>query len=625
MNIERDMELVIWDSQDNWQSYDNNILLWNSSFKSELDGVFSIPWLVEHNADSLRSEYLSIIYELGEFKVNGLKIVDQLEIRKNFSYWWMTLLTEKCNFSKSPEINDIIKLLAFKNWFNKNKYKKISLISSNIELAESFELLAEGIGLEFEWIQRPRSKIKKTYINNLFHLLPQIVQSITWLIHHIVIHWPLKGVGVSKWINTTATTTFISYLFNLEPSSLKDGKYESKYWTRLPDMLNQNQTATNWLHLYMKDDLLPTTRKAREIVENFNKSSVNNQTHVTLHSFLSFKIVINALFDWLRLLKLKGKIRKPFQHKSNFLWPLFRKDFSLSFSGVTAVSNLLYLGLFEVAMNSLKKQNKGVYLLENIGWEFGFIYAWKSSGHQNLIGCRHGTVRYWDLRSFFSNESYKRMGKCDLPLPDYVGVNGIAAKEIYINSGYPKNHLVEIEALRFLYLLDIDKNRVSFLKNPFEKKKVLVLGDGLKKNTIHQIKLLISASKLTNDLIHFIFKPHPTCPINTDKFDNLHIEVVNNPIHTLFAECELVFAGSVSSAAVDAYCAGKQLVCLLNSEVLNLSPLRGHKDVDFITSPEELAEIFNKSFFNPKIESQREDYFYLNSNLPRWKNFLSEG
>ena len=76
---------------------------------------------------TLRTKYLSLIYEFGEAKVNGKRIIDHLIIRQNFSYWWMTPVAEKCNFAKSPQIDNIIKLMALEQWLQDNKYKKIKL------------------------------------------------------------------------------------------------------------------------------------------------------------------------------------------------------------------------------------------------------------------------------------------------------------------------------------------------------------------------------------------------------------------------------------------------------------------------------------------------------------------
>ena len=105
--------LLVWDSDEKLSLPSNDdVLNWQSYEIVEFDNVFSVQQLIEKNAEYLRSKYLSYIYDLGEVLVNGKRVIDHLELRPGFSYWWMTLLTEKCNFAKSPQIDNIIKIIT---------------------------------------------------------------------------------------------------------------------------------------------------------------------------------------------------------------------------------------------------------------------------------------------------------------------------------------------------------------------------------------------------------------------------------------------------------------------------------------------------------------------------------
>ena len=100
MSLKSDLLVCDIDNQSDNSIHD--VIYWSSYTVSESDGVFSLPQLVEDSADHLKAEYLKLIYEFGEAKVNGKRIIDHLIIRQNFSYWWMTLFAEKCNYAKSP-------------------------------------------------------------------------------------------------------------------------------------------------------------------------------------------------------------------------------------------------------------------------------------------------------------------------------------------------------------------------------------------------------------------------------------------------------------------------------------------------------------------------------------------
>ncbi len=81
-------DLLVWDVDDQFDGSKHDVIYWSSYTNFELDGIFSIPKLVEKNAEYLKSKYLKLIYDFGEININGKRIIDHLLIRKNFSYWW---------------------------------------------------------------------------------------------------------------------------------------------------------------------------------------------------------------------------------------------------------------------------------------------------------------------------------------------------------------------------------------------------------------------------------------------------------------------------------------------------------------------------------------------------------
>ena len=621
--MQQNADLLIWDLESQSNKSKDDVAYWNSYELSESDTICSIPNIVEENAEYLKSQYLSLIYDFGEVKVNGKRIIDHLAIRQNFSYWWMTLFVEKCNFIKSPQIDDIIKLMALELWLQKNHYKKIKLISSNYNLAKSISLLAKKLLIDFEWQQVQNKNLKIDLLKRVFHTLPAVIQSPIWLVYYLICNWPLKGIGLKEWRGTTAKTTFISYLFNLEPQATKKGQFESHYWTTLTDLMNNKQHSTNWLHIYIKDDLLPSAKKASKLIGQFNKLHKGSQVHVTLSSFITIPVIFHTVIDWFKVVKLNKLVSKQLMVKSDYLWPLFKKDCQESLSGIPAISNLLDFNLFEKAMLELPTQNKGCYLQENIGWEFGFISAWESAGHKkNLIGFPSSTIIYWDLRRFFDPRSYQRKGLQDLPLPNFVGVNGGIAKNIYLDGGYPQESLIEVESLRYLYLSDFLHNQYNKVKEESKETVILVVGDYLQHNTYKQLNILLNALEDIEESVHYILKPHPACPVDINDFPGLNIELTNKPIGELMKRSDAVYSSLITSAAVDAYCAGLPIITLLDGKTLNVSPLRGFEGVYFIKNSNDLAMAINTA---EVINSdQRRKYFYLDSDLPRWSNWLSK-
>jgi surface carbohydrate biosynthesis protein (TIGR04326 family) len=260
-------------------------------------------------------------------------------------------------------------------------------------------------------------------------------------------------------------------------------------------------------------------------------------------------------------------------------------------------------------------------LQENQGWEFGFISAWQSAGHKkNLIGFPPSAVIYWDLRNFFDPRSYKLKGQCDLPLPNYVGMNGEVSKNTYLSGGYPQQDLIEVESLRYLYLSNFSVHQTKRGADISKGKTVLVVGDYLKENTYKQLNLLSSALADVDQSVRYIIKPHPACPVNMVDFPSIRGELSTRPIKELLMMSDVVYSSLITSAAIDAYCAGLPVITFLDGKTLNMSPLRGFKGVYFVENSEDLSSAINT------IETTDLDpkgyYFYLDPGLPRWHKWL---
>ena len=619
MHKESHHSVTIWDAVGQSEA-SNTAVLWNGFTADSNSTVVSLQECVESNSDVLRKIYLAYIYELGDKCVGDQSTVDHLKIRGHFSFWWMTLLVEKCNFAKSPQIDDAIKLLAMEKWLDEHQVTQIELVSKKDELAECLETWCRSHNIQFSWNKTKCDKSNQiSLVRQIYNKLPLSLQAIIWLLRHLVTRWPLIGAGVSEWRESTATTAFVSYFFNLVPDAAQQGQYVSRYWAHLPDMLAQHNQPTRWLHIWVKDQVAPTAKKTRQLIRAFIQEAKNQQIHVMLDSFLGWRPVWKTLKDWVALVWSSRKLEAVLANSNSTkmdLWPLFRRDWQRSIRGSEAISNLLMFNLFEAAFADIPRQQKGLYLQENQGWEFGCIAAWDRERHQGLIGVPHSTVRYWDLRYFFDSRCYQRSGQYDLPMPEQVAVNGPVAQDMYLKSGYPSNQLVEVEALRYLHLTD------SSQKDPRDeaRQKLLVLGDYLLENTKQQMELFDGAIEGLSQW-EITIKPHPACPIDLNDYPalcSLGATVSMQPIAELLAHHHVAYTSAVTSAAVDAYSAGLLVISVLDPESLNLSPLRGIDGVQFVGTSGELVVAMQTD----GVTKNTKAFFNLDTDLPRWRELL---
>jgi surface carbohydrate biosynthesis protein (TIGR04326 family) len=595
----------------------NEVVLWSDFSPKDGSRSVSIPSLVEENADLFKSRYLSWIYDLGEKKIKEKRVSDILELRPGLNYWWLTLIIEKSNYGKSPQIDNVIKFLAFEEWAKDKAFDRLVLSSHNNALSESMSLWCARKGISFEWQKVASNPVRnKSYKSYIYHLLPKPIQAFVWFINYLIRRWPLRGIGIDEWRQTKAKVVIVSYLFNLSPKYLIRGKFKSNYWTLLPNKLLGNECKTNWLHIYIEDSLLPTAKHAARALSRFNTNHNPFQTHVTLDTFLNLRIIIRVLLDWANLVR-KGKGLSSIFAYEDIMWPLIKEDWKESLIGKSAISSLLEYNLMESAIDILPRQNKGVYLQENQGWEFGFIQLWKKRKNGILIGAPHSTVRYWDLRYFFDTRHYYNSNLNSLPLPDKVAVNGFAAKQQYLQGGYPENAIVNVEALRYFHLSETIS---KCAKNNFEKSKfsILLLLDYLDKNIEYQLSLLCKSLDLLTYKAHLIVKPHPANPINVEDYPELEMEITSESIASCMCKCDVVFTSNSTSAAVDAYCLGGRVIVVNDPHSLNQSPLRGIQSVYFVSTAKDLVNVLSNIDEINQKSANKNDFFYFDQNLTKW-------
>jgi len=615
--------LFVWDTEGPPPIGDWTTVLWSGFGDGGAPDAISIPKLVEEHADALRARYLAWIYELGETHLNGKRLVDHLELRPGFSYWWMTLLVEK-SYGKSDRLYDAIRFFLLEDLAQSLHTGRIILVSGDQTIAATFKKWCRRGGISFEWEQFNCFNKQISLKARTFRLLPYMLQSAVWLAKYLRQRWALRDKHNIFDAAPEMGITFIDYLAHLERSALLRGKFASNYWSGLVEIFTQTKTRVNWLHFYVPHVAVPTATQARDLIVQFNRNSAESESHSSLEAVLSASLVFAALRDYMcivwqsfRLLNIKHHFRPAGSNLD--LWPLFKNDWFDSMRGKSALWSCLVLNLFEKTLNQLPRQKLGIYLQENQGWEIALIHAWKTAGHGKLIGVPHATVRYWDLRYYYDSKCYARTGKNSLPMPDQVALNGPAAIKAYSDGGYPEGQIVEVEALRYLYLATRGGSRSQYMGS-FHPLKVLVCGDILPAVNEQMMRWLeLAASNLPIDT-NYTIKPHPACPIEASNYPSLSLNMSNAPLAELLTDHSVIFTSNATSAAVDAYLSDIPVVQVLDGNAFNLSPLRGMKGVAYVTNPSELAVALCNAkqreckFANP--------YFCIDQSLPHWRRLL---
>ena len=616
--------LLVWDAEGSPPAGNWTTVLWSGFGEASDSTIISVPKLVEEHADTFKARYLAWIHELGETRINGKRLIDHLELRPGFSYWWMTSLAQKFNVSGISQIDNAIKAFALEGLIAERKPMSIILVSGNGKIASTLRSFCQNLGLRFEWNLTKLPEKPESVARLIYGSLPAPIQGLIYFFRYSFKSLQLLRTKQMAVPVLNSEISFVDVLVHLDRKALTTGKFISNYWTALVDKLLQSNAKTNWLHNYFYQESIPSLVRAKELIGRFNKCSGEMQTHALIEANLSPSVFIKALKDYFKICRASYHLATVNRHfmptgSALNLWPLFRQEWIDSLWGQDAMVNCLRTSLYEKTFSSIPRQKLGIYIQENQPWEMALIYAWKAAGHGKLIGVPHTTVRFWDLRYFYDSRSYGRTDKNVLPIPDLVAVNGSVAKKIYLEGGYPGSQVTEVEALRFLHLL----NHTSVdtpIKPPSRALNVLVCGDFVSATNYKILSWLTIATQSLPPGISYVLKPHPAYPVKLGDFPSLALKMTNTPLAELLAVCDVVFTSNIASAAVDAYCSGIPVVQMLNGNTLNTSPLRGLASVVYVTNPIELAEALRAAPHRER--GVVEPYFYLDKELPLWCKLL---
>jgi len=622
-----DTDITVWCSAGKPSSVEGVVCKWDGH--GGKGQVHSLLDYAEENGERLRRKYLAWIHEIGESRIDGKRLIDRLVLKNGMSYWWMTPLVEKCP-DISP-ITDAIRLLALEEIIMQHHPVRIRLVDGERWLNRVIGGLSERMGIPYEWERLTKKRhlpaVTRRFYRRLFRATPQPLQAMVSLTRYIWRRWPLRKTDNTGWLNGDRSLFICSYFFNVAPEMAREGLFYSRYWEGLDRLLEDLDLHGNWLQLYYRHDAVPDTGVAMEWVQGFNRTSGKEGFHTFLDSYLGLRIIYRVIRNWLKLALISVRIRKGAREAfrpegSNLsLWPLMRGEWLKTMRGPIAIRNLLWIELFQEALSNIPHQGRGLYLFEGYAWERALIHNWRRQGHGELIGVAHATIRFWDLRNFNDTRTIRSAGPHPMPQPDYLALNGRVAVDAYLDMGYPREAIVECEALRYHSLNDyIGRSRSHECKG--EKLKVLILGDYNKSATIKMIHLLEAAASQVQIPVTYTVKPHPNYPVNPELFPSLDLDVVTEPLGEILNDYDIAYASNTTSAALDAYVAGLPVVVMLDDTTLNFSPLRGCQGVSFAGKAEDLARSLSTASRGTEGGSDEKEYFFLEPALPRWRRLL---
>ena len=572
----------------------------NWTISKSIQNQVSILEYIEKDSESIRNIYVSIINKITNYSLNGKSLFAYLKYNEYQNLWPMSIPFEK-SFYKSRYISEIIKIIAFERYIEKNKPKELTVLELNQVTVNTLNEIcaSKNIKLITKNISLSANKRK------LYRKLPKSIQAIFWIIKTYIRHGALK----TKNNNSKFSIFICSYFSHLNNPDCKNGIYNSGIWGVLPEFLKSKNINVNWLHHYIKSSVTPNCFEAQQIINKINNKELSK--HVFIKGYLNARLLFKIIFGYIKLRLRTIKIRHLpltlFEYKKIDFKKYFNDDFESSIFGISAIENIMWIELFDNILKTTPNQKLGIYLQENQGWEFAFINAWKHYGHKKLIAIQHSSVAYWDLR-FYNPFTDSNLRDFNQQKPDYFAVNGELSKKQFLNFGYKQTDIINLEALRYVNILS-KKNIIE------EDSNIVILGDISPSNTL---KMLDSIYPILSNKYNWKFKPHPANHIKIDYQYNNLISVIDEPIERILLNNSTVISTSLTSSSIESLILGLRTIIFQTPGELNRSPLKGEAGVTFVSSGKEIQEAIKIP--NPKRD--KKDFFYYSENLFRWNELL---
>ena len=120
---------------------------------------------------------------------------------------------------------------------------------------------------------------------------------------------------------------------------------------------------------------------------------------------------------------------------------------------------------------------------------------------------------------------------------------------------------------------------------------------------------------------HWTIKSHPACLINIKNYKKITLENSYENLEDIIHKYDLVIAPAATLSALDSYLSNIKTIIFLAKDELNISPLRGFKDIKITYDNTSLKEALSLNNLN-NYNFNKQDFFWYDKNLSFWKEIL---
>lgn len=622
------------------------------------DGHISIPEMLRVNLARIRAEHMRWAYDMGYIVVKEKSIHDSLACGAEPSMWWTSILYER-HPKLSPHLYPIYKLRCLELLLEREKVGRMAMYGGDERLRQVLKAFCAETGREFEAVNPPLENKKSgaSFVARMYAATPAPLRAIARFGHwwwHIRRKLPFcgktrqypAGSGDEK---RNLTATIATYFPNIDIPDAARGIFRSSYWKELHEALNDEARYerpdgphfVRWLFIRFPSPQLDFA-ECLKLRDAFQREGKDGFSFHYLEEFLTTADLWHSARRWFALWLASARLEKDAAPKFHFkdskinFWPYMKEEWRESFQGWRCLERCLQNMAFKrhAAMNG--PQRWTLFPLENCPWERMLTLAARGVKNNGpVIGAQHSTIRPTDFRYFddprtFADPEWERMQ------PDIIGANGEAARRQWLDNGMPEGRLLQIEALRYLYLAQNrigDRNAAWQNELPPEPgeplempagKKLLALTSFFADETRAHLQLLAQA--LNAGLFEgwgISIKPHPYLAVESwlktlPPSRQEQITVVDGPLALALKQGITVWASNSTTAALEAALEHLNLIVMWPRDDFDLCPIQ---DAPGLLRTTSLADI-RYALAHLRSPTLDKDYLDLNPALTRWKTLL---
>lgn len=553
---------------------------WLKCFKSTAYNI-SLPYEVEKKSTKFRRLYLSVF----------------LKFIKSTYFKYLNLGSENIFYSRLMELSfygkeDNPSLSFLRLWIIYKKIKTskyqvvINLHDIPIYNKELIKKISKGKAFKVNFYNQENnlnSSKSRDFINWFAIYISNIVYGFLWLIRQ-----NLLNKKINTKINYTEKYDYF-YINYLDQSRVVNGSFISPYWESLPaENFKKYRKKYCFIHYYVNSSKIGTLEEAHNLIKK--SYSQSGEGHIFINEPLSFFQLIKIILIYTKsaiLLPLVSLIAGIYDDKNLFIHThkIYIRD---NLSGLEYARSL-YLNN-QISNLFVRINGESLFIpMEGLAWE-KIVVNKARNAFKNIYGYSFSPIRFWDFR-FYNWKILRKTYNLKSFFPDFLCIwdeNSFNLMLEYVTKDSKQStspRLKKVNSTRYSYL---DKfSRKKYINFPI---KILIVTDYTESCARAHLDTLIDCSKVfSTKHIKLYVKLHPNLSINIiEKYQFL--EVIDYPVMESINQYDVVYAGSGTTAALEAYMSIKNVFYFFDTRYFNYSPLREFKDVCYVTSAQEVTD-----------------------------------